>query len=260
MTIAILPVTLLLLGLICWLLTPVLERRLGDMGATTALAVGAASLVLALLAGWSGGVGIIAVAALLLLLWAGVVYGGFRTSRGGVSPPPDAAAAANCVPNLILGSYTRLGANQKTWRTYLFPLFVCRPSNSGMTQLAWAAGGAYYGLYYTSDKVVLEPSISISCEQGDDGKCIAQASEQGAIELHRSPVRAYVKNVIVASGNAVTVITKMGAALSASGGPSITVTAGPVGITMSFPDASLSAVYAMGSYRWRCEQSEETPS
>lgn len=256
MTVSMLSAALLLLGLLCWLLVPVLERRHGNAGATSALAVGAALLGLTVLSGFWGGARA-ALFAILALAWAGAVYARFRAAQGGVTPPADAASAANCVPKLILGSYTRLGSNQETWRTYLFPLFVCRPTNSGMTQLAWAAGGAYYGLYYTSDKVVLEPSIGVSCEQGEDGKCIAQASEQGAIELNRSPVRAYVKNVIVASGDTVTVVTKMGAALSASGGPSITVTAGPVGITMTFPDASLSAVYAMGTYRWRCERVEQ---
>ena len=126
-----------------------------------------------------------------------------------------------------------------------------------MTQKAWANGGAYYGLWITSGEAEVTPRIEIDCEQSTSGKCLATGAEKGAIEDPSSPVRVYVKNVVQSKGDTVLVVTKMGAALNASGGPSITVTGGPIGVTMSFPDASLGTVVAMGTYKWRCEKIEE---
>lgn len=253
MTVDSLSVALLLLGLMSWLLMPVLERLQGEVGGDSAFSVGVASLVLALITGWGSDAGLVAISSVLLMAWAVVVYVGFRAAANSESQPPDAPASANCDPVLRLGVYTRSETKEQTWRSYLYPLFVCRPTHSGMTQLAWAAGGVYYGLYFTTARLEISPAIRVSCQRSDD-LCRAHAVEQGQVACYRAPVRICVSNVLSLNDDTVTVVTQMGAALNASAGPSITASAGGLGGSLSFPDASLAVTVAMGSYQWGCER------
>lgn len=252
-----LAVLLLLFGLGCWLFTPVFERLASDVGASSALGAGAAAITLALISAWTDGDGVVAVLAMLLLAWAVAVYVGYRASCTPLPAPPVADGPAGTGLPLTLGDKTRWTTNLQTWRTHLIPAFVCRPSDGGLSQSAWASGGAFYGLYFATGQVGVTPHVEVvwdSRVHPHEGQ--TAASSTGDIEQTQSPVRVYVKNVIISDGDTVTVITKMGAALHASGGPNIDVSGGPVGISMSFPQASLSAVTAMGTYRWQADHAD----
>lgn len=252
-------------GIILLSLSGILDRWLGGASAGLAIFVGWAFEFIAVVFGVVSGARIgtlTAGIAVVVLIWTVVMYVLYRRQRSKAaqmaqSQAPDGAGSSSgsCVPRLILGSYTYYSPDKETWRSHLYMIFECDPSNSGMEQDAHAWGGAYYGIYFTTGEAQATPNIDISCEETEDG-CRANASEKGAIEDISSPVRVYIKNVIQSSGDTVTVTTQMGAALNASGGPSISVSAGPVSISMSFPDASLSKTYAMGTYKWRCERSE----
>ena len=195
-----------------------------------------------------------AVGASIILVWSLVVYLKFRLSK--VAIPPDKPTTTNCDSKLVQGTSTSFSLHRETWRSDINALFRCWPSDGELSERCWANGGAYYGLWLTSGEADVTPNVTIHC-RCVGGNCVASASEVGLIEDINGPVRVYIKNVITPSGNTVEVTTKMGAALNASGGPSVTVTVGPVGIDMSFPDASLSLVSAMGTYIWQCVKETE---
>ncbi len=102
-----------------------------------------------------------------------------------------------------------------------------------------------------------EPTVAITCEDGDDAVCLADGSEQGSNDTNDPPARVRVVNLITSSGSRVRIATVMGAALNASGGPTVSLSASGAGVSLSFPDASLMNQTATGTYRWICEPEEE---
>jgi hypothetical protein len=197
-----------------------------------------------------------------LLVWSAGAYAVFRarsaSARGDAAQAQPVTGGANCRPRLTSGSALVDGQRTKgSWRTYLYTVFSTSPSNGGLKEKAQAWGGAYYVLYFTTGKAKAEPSVEIVCERGDDGKCLADGSEKGALADSEPPVRVQVANAISSEGSRVRVAAQMSAALSASGGPTITFGAKGVEVAISFPDASLDDPRAMGTYRWVCEKVEE---
>jgi hypothetical protein len=248
---------LVLLGVLAISLIPFFDRAYGTGMGSSALFVGVSLELFVVILGWIGvSTGYASLVSIVVLVWTIVVYIVYLVRRLLVNMPAPVPSGANCQSRLIVGSSTFDGPRRKTWRTHLSTSFSCNPTNSEMNQNAWANGGAFKGFWTTSAQIEIKPRIEINCEQTSNGKYVATGSEKGVIEDLVSPIRIYVKNVVQSNNDTVYIVTKMGAALEASGGPSIKVTGGPIGITMSFPDASLSVVVAMGSYKWRCEKSD----
>lgn len=247
------------------LLAPWAERVGGPIGGSAAVGGGLLLLLLASVAGLSGFGWLAWWAAILAtssLVWAALAYFAHRFLRGGARTSKaraDAVAAgANCAPRLTFGTKQNEGPDFETWRTYLLTLFSTSPTAGQLTESAMAWGGAYYGLYYTSNMAELTPRISIICERGSDGKCLADASDQGVTVVNKAPVSLAIVNSVTSSDNRVRISVGMSAALNASGGPSLAAAPAGIGPTISFPDSSLGASVGMGTYRWACERAEET--
>lgn len=176
-----------------------------------------------------------------------------KTDKTNTTTP---GSGANCRSRLTSGTGIVAGPDLKTWRTYLYTVYSTSPSHGALVEFAKAWGGAYYGIYFTTGTVKVTPTVTVVCEDNDGNTCLADASETGDTGLPDPPVRVKVVNAITSSASRVRVTVVMGAALSASGGPSIAIAPGGIGPTLSFPDASLTATTAMGTYRWRCEPGE----
>nr|QNO54371.1 hypothetical protein DIMBOPOO_00044 [Methanosarcinales archaeon ANME-1 ERB7] len=253
--IAAVSIGLMLIGLVVSMAVRFVERKYGDPAATGAIVIGLLFEVLSIVFGIASlqPLGILSSgAAAIFLAWAGVVYVMYRTRRAKVIPPPLTLEPAECACVKKMGKDTFYEERKETWRTLWVSQFDCRPTSCSIIQRAWAYGDAYYIFWFTSGVASAEPSIEIKCVVDSYNECRAFWSETGAIEDTTRQMSVYIKNVIEPHGDEIEVVTKMGSALNASGGPSVTLTAGPIGITMPFPDASLSSVYAMGTYRWLC--------
>lgn len=254
----------LFLALLLSAFAPVAERRGGAAAATGALLVALALLVLAVLAGLIGGGALgwlVAAVAALLLVWAAIAYTQYRSARAAAASAmrstPPVQSGTNCRSRLTTGSAVVDGPDKESWRTYLFTVFSTAPSNGELKTKAKAWGGAYYVLYFTTGEAEAVPTVTIVCEDGNQGgSCLADGSETGSNDVPDPPVRVRVVNAIAPSGNRVRVTTVMGAALNASGGPSVQIAPGGIGATLTFPDASLASQTAMGTYRWICEPVE----
>lgn len=254
----------LLLALLLAAVIPALERRGGHSAGTGGSFGVIALLVLSAIAGFVDGsaVGLMAgVAAVALLVWAAVAYTQFGSARGAAATAkrgtPPVQSGTNCRSRLTSGSSIVDGPDKESWRTYLFTVFSTAPSNGELKTKAKAWGGAYYVLYFTTGEAEATPTVTIICEDGNNaGSCLADGSETGSHDVPDPPVRVRVVNAIAPSGNRVRVTTVMGAALNASGGPSVQIAPGGIGATLTFPDASLATQTAMGTYRWICEPVE----
>ena len=258
------PTWLVGFGLVLWLGVPMIERKFGLASANTVFLSGLLTIIAAVIVDYLSGtirIGSGGTLGIAVLGWAVVTYFIFRTARNGISAKTGSkgsqsgggTAQGQCVPKLRQGTYTLYKDEASSWRTHLGSYFECNPSDTQIEQEAWADGTVWYGIWTTKGDAEATPKVQIFCDQTTEGKCGAGKSEKGKIEESDGPVRVSIKNVIEVSGDTVTLVSKMGSALSASGGPSISVSAGPISIGMSFPDASHSFVYAMGSYVWRCE-------
>lgn len=243
---------------------PSIERRGGQSAATGALISALILFVLILAAGFLSAErlvqGLAAVSA-AMLVWAGISYMRYRNLRSAdladIQATKPVQSGANCRSRLTMGEDRTEGLRKRTWRTHLFGTYSTAPSNGELKTLCRARGGAYYVLYFTGGLAEATPTVTIMCEDGDsDGSCLADASETGSNDTNDPPVRVRVVNSISASGSRVRVATVMGAALNASGGPSVSFSQGGLGVSLTFPDASLADQTAMGTYRWICEDEE----
>ena len=249
-------------ALLLILAAPVAERRGGHSAVTAIVVVSFFLLGPALIVGVLIGtrLGMIAAAiATAILAWSSISYIGFRAvqrsarlSKQSTSPPPP---GANCQSRKTSGTSRVDGPDQRTWRTYLFTLYSTSPSDGELVDFAKAWGGAYFVVYFTTGVVEVNPSVAIICEEGN-GSCLADGSETNPNSLNDPPVRVKVVNSISSSGPRVRVAVAMGAAVRASGGPSVAIAPGGVGPSISFSDASLDNNTPMGTYRWICEETE----
>lgn len=243
-------------------LTPVAERRGAGFASTTIIGgflLAVVGLLLGILSGTDGG-RIFAAIAAGFLLWGLVVYLIYRTRAANDNLQDPATPGANCASRKTTGSALSIRDRRRTWRTHLFTDFSTAPSDGELKEKISTRGGAYYYIYYSTGHAQVEPSITVICEEGDDNTCLADGSEQGLIDANDPPVRVYAKNVIQPTNNKLRVTAVFGAALNASGGPSVAAPAGPATLTLTFPDASFAPVAAMGTYRWICEKAEESDS
>lgn len=169
----------------------------------------------------------------------------------------------NCRSRLIYGQPLSNKPHVKTWRTYLYTDYSTNPTHGALVEQAKVWGGIYYGIYYTTRTITASPTLVIVCENcaGENGShCLAYAGETGNTSLSSPPVSIEIANVVSLLMDRVQVTVAMGAALNASGGPSLAIAPGGIGPTLSFPDTSHAMTTAMGTYRWRCEPGEPLAS
>ena len=201
------------LGLLLVLLAVMFERPLGSTYTTGAIAAGFVSEILALALGLQTReqpAGLLAsLVAGASLLWAIVTYVRFRAAMAKVVNEEKERARRNqnlkgesspCVPRHVLGEGQVFSSEGKyqSWRDYL--LFVhstVAPSDSGMPLKNWAAGGAYYGLWYRAGKAEAKSDLQVKChsdqreEECEDQKCKIVGSVVGPIEAIDGVVRVY---------------------------------------------------------------------
>jgi hypothetical protein len=137
---------------------------------------------------------------------------------------------------------------RSTWRTSLAVRFECRGDASGLGQAADVRGGAFYGLWYTRDRVQALTRVQVERAPGG-GWTVA---EHGTLERSSGPVRVAIENTVERGdgGAWVSVGTRMRAALNAAEGPTLTATVGAVQVSGGLPDASKGVVCAFGTRRW----------
>jgi hypothetical protein len=163
---------------------------------------------------------------------------------------------ADCQPRLEPNTGQLFSDNGKyeSWRDYLYFVHsTISPSDTNLPLKNRAWGGAYYGLFYRAGSPEAVSDLNVSCREGDDGTCLINGSLVGPIEAVNSVVRVYTAVDPDTEGDTLTASVTMGAALSASGGPEVTLgKEGVAGITLTWPDSSYGVSNGMGSYVWRC--------
>lgn len=260
-----LPGLFLILALVAVAATPSLERLAGGRGGTAGLLLEitgfSVALLLGILSGDAGG-RLVALLGSTALVWCAINLIRYRTAARDAAAANDAAepvvGGTNCRSRKTTGSAHSDGTTNRTWRSHLFANYSTSPSNGSMTEKAEAWGGAYYGIYITSGHATATPVVNIICEDGDGGKCLADASEVNPNNGEDPPVQVQILNNVSQSGSRVRVAVVMSAALNASGGPTLTIAPGGVGGSIAWPDASFHPNVPMGTYRWVCEPSEST--
>jgi hypothetical protein len=152
---------------------------------------------------------------------------------------------------LIKGKETIFQSENKTLRTYFAYQYVCIPTNDNIEAKARAVGCAYYGLFFTKAKSESKLTTEVFIEESINSKTgELNYSEVGSTEVTYNPISVYIKNTIVKDRNTISIIPTLGSLLNASGGPGISMSTGPIGLDMSFPDASISNSFSMGLYKW----------
>jgi hypothetical protein len=139
---------------------------------------------------------------------------------------------------------------RSTWRTSLAVRFACRADASGLGQAADVQGGAFYGLWFSRDRV--QAAARVQVERAPGGGWTV--SEHGTLERSSGPVRVAIENAVERGGEGdgawAAVTTRMRAALNAAEGPTLTATVGAVEVSGGLPDASKGIVCAFGTRRW----------
>ncbi|HEY82072.1 MAG TPA: hypothetical protein G4O01_02140 [Dehalococcoidia bacterium] len=252
------------IGMLALLLAGALGRRLKNkVGGLIIVGVGIEILALSLgCFSWNQLVGALAtILAALFLLWCGVSYVIYRIYCARIHRQHwdgESTATGNnceCVPSLDEGKRTTVPFKKDRWWTLLLGRFDVAPTSRSLNELIMCGGTAYYGFYFTWGVVTTNIIVSIICKLVED-KCEILTSEKGPKEDTDGPVRVCTANAIEISGDTATIAVEMAAALNASGGPEIKVSKGPVGVSISWPDAEEHRIESMGTYRWKCVREE----
>ncbi len=265
-----------LVGLLLLIILPMFERSLGPQYMTGAILVGVLLELVALstgVAAFEHPIGKTSViASVAMLVWSLVSYLIFEGVRARVRGERSQLARSNqnpgaqsgeCEPKLVLGERKLYSDEDKygNWRSCLYFVHsTVSPTDGGMPLKNWAWGGAYYGLWYRYGTPEAKAELKIKCylakeeEPCRDENCKIVGSIEGPTEAVDSIVRVSTAVQLKAEGNTLEAQVVMGAALSASGGPKITLgKEGVAGLELEWPDATYAAVNNMGTYVWKCK-------
>lgn len=188
-----------------------------------------------------------------ILLWVIVAYLLFRIRLSQlVSKLPEGKLEyvaveleGVCTPKLRVGNNT-LTRGQEIGRftgagpippnspiSFLFYVFACQPSDSGLNQLAAAVGAEFNGLTYIAQFAIALNRLEMICLENLATGCEIFISATGRTVHQNGTVSVGIINSTQTSGNQAVVSVEMTATLSPSAAP-------------------LAANATMGTYIWRC--------
>ena len=260
--------TLVALGLALLLLSPIVERIIGSDVAGAAVAGGVIAEVIALVVS-SPFIGVSQNALFSSTLSSTILLasGGARVmfKRKQINDkknreklknmPLDINKASKekegkCVSVLKKGKDFYKAFDETSWRTYISGEISCIAGASSLKKEAWACGGVYYGIYFTTKEIEAKSELLIEC-MGDEGACSATYGIVGEPSRRRGCTSVAFTSQVDVEGNTVTAHITSGAALQAISTPA-PVGGFPGAGSISFPDASEEVTFAVGSYVWEC--------
>lgn len=241
-----------IVGLAFVLFTPIGEYFMGDVGAKTFLLAGYVCLILSMILTLSVfGYSLLYILALLAIAWNLFSYGVY-VFRSNDKIVKRGKILEHCEPKLIHGDEMSFADYRWSIRTKLLVAFDVQPTDCQLVVSLWAVGRAFYGFYFTSQKLLLEPGVQISCTRTKEGKCRPLAEISASSYRQESPLTVMVKHEITEKDDEITVRIMMYASVGAIGGGAGFSAAGAGG-SVSLPSAGTIFQQNMGTYRWRCD-------